>query len=240
MPLSVRVVTATGFMSLYTAFSACADEGDCDAYQWSSRSSDARLGRINASAPHTFFVLNGHEAVGCPSEDARCHDVSYLVPGDQVVLGSTNGGFVCASFVDAKAYLHVGWLPSRALAPEPAPTVNLSDWIGHWVAMESDVTIKPAAKPGALSISGDATWGGFDPERVKNGAVNTGEIAGLASPSGPTLALDETTNSDCKVWMRRLGPYLLVSDTSNCGGMNVSFLGVYTRGSSPFWWRTHK
>ena len=115
----------------------------------------------------TLFVLNGREAVECPSEDARCHDVSYLVPGDQVVLGFTNGGFVCASSSTPRHIcISVGCHPEPSF-PEPAPTVNLSDWIGHWVAMESDVTIKPAAQPGALSISGDATWGGFDPERVK-------------------------------------------------------------------------
>jgi hypothetical protein len=106
--------------------------------------------------------------------------------------------------------------------------------------MESDITIKPGAKPGTLSISGDATWGGFDPERVKKGAVHTGEIAGLASPSGPTLAFDDATDSDCKLWMHRLGPYLLVSDSYNCGGMNVTFWGVYTRGSLPYWWQTHR
>jgi hypothetical protein len=34
--------------------------------------------------------------------------------------------------------------------------------------------------------------------------------------------------------MRRLGPYLLVSDNNNCGGMNVSFWGVYKKsGTAP-------
>jgi hypothetical protein len=29
--------------------------------------------------------------------------------------------------------------------------------------------------------------------------------------------------------MQRLGPYLLVKDNNNCGGMNVSFTSVYRR-----------
>ena len=100
--------------------------------------------------------------------------------------------------------------------------------------------MKPSSKAGALSISGEATWGGLDPERIKSGAVHIGSIEGVAAPVGgslsfamtdndATLPVDQGKDTDCKVWMRRLGPYLLVSDNENCGGANVSFQGVYTR-----------
>lgn len=35
--------------------------------------------------------------------------------------------------------------------------------------------------------------------------------------------------TDCKVWLRRLGPWLVVDDNLACGGMNVTFRGVYRR-----------
>ena len=48
---------------------------------------------------------------------------------------------------------------------------------------------------------------------------------------GATLLPVETgrQGGECKVWMRRLGPYLVASDNLSCGGMNISFTGVYTK-----------
>lgn len=34
---------------------------------------------------------------------------------------------------------------------------------------------------------------------------------------------------DCTVGLRRLGPWLVVDDNLACGGMNVTFRGVYRR-----------
>jgi hypothetical protein len=92
-------------------------------------------------------------------------------------------------------------------------------------------------------FSGEATWGAFDPERVKRGAINLGSFDATATPSASdvsftvgeesTLPIDRGSESDCKVWMRLLGPYLLVSDNMNCGGMNVSFDGLYWRSARP-------
>jgi hypothetical protein len=74
---------------------------------------------------------------------------------------------------------------------------------------------------------------------VKRGAVNLGEIDAAFAPTGPALAFTMGTDatlpvtagdtSDCKVWMRRLGSFLIVDDNMNCGGMNVRFTGVYSR-----------
>ena len=35
--------------------------------------------------------------------------------------------------------------------------------------------------------------------------------------------------SSCVVKLRRRGPYLVASDNGNCGGLNVSFNGIYTK-----------
>ncbi|MBV9076797.1 MAG: hypothetical protein JO048_04870, partial [Methylobacteriaceae bacterium] len=87
---------------------------------------------------------------------------------------------------------------------------------------------------------GDATWGAFDPGRARRGAVNVGEIEAEWAPAGPTLAfalaeagpvpVAQGDEADCKVWLARLGPYLVVADNLRCGGANVSFRGVYRRG----------
>jgi hypothetical protein len=74
---------------------------------------------------------------------------------------------------------------------------------------------------------------------VKRGAVNIGEISAELQPAGDalaftmgtdeTLAFDKGDEYDCRVRLRRLVDYLLITDNGNCGGMNVRFDGVYRR-----------
>lgn len=50
-----------------------------------------------------------------------------------------------------------------------------------------------------------------------------------AKGSDATLPVDKGGEFDCQVWMPRLGPWLIVDDNTNCGGLNVTFRGVYRR-----------
>jgi hypothetical protein len=66
-----------------------------------------------------------------------------------------------------------------------------------------------------------------------------GEIAADVKPAGDrldfTMGADDTLPAeqgdqfDCKVWMQRVGPWLVVNDNHNCGGRGVSFGGFYSR-----------
>ena len=155
-------------------------------------------------------------------------------------MSRANGAFACVDFIDAKRIPHSGWLPTGAVDREVTSPPTLTDWSGAWSEIKARIRLKPSSKAGALSISGEATWGGLDPERIKSGAVHIGSIEGVAAPvGGPSVSPWGITtqrcpstrgkDTDCKVWMRRLGPCLLVSDNENCGRANVSFQGVYTR-----------
>jgi hypothetical protein len=233
------VVLANGLMLTVTS-AARADDRNCYGFGSLAEYPEVSLGRVNANAPRTYFVHNHVDADGCPNASAECRGKSYFVPGDRVILGRTNGAFVCADFIDAKGVPRPAWLPVSAVDREVTSAPPLNAWFGTWVRVESTITLKPSSHAGALSISGEATWGALDPERVKSGAIHMGSIEGVAAPVGAalsfamgdndvTLPVDKGKDSDCKVWMRRLGHYLLVSDNRNCGGANVSFLGVYRR-----------
>jgi hypothetical protein len=230
------------FRGLIVAFSALlapivaqADERDCQGVEHLSDNPKISLGAIGPTAARAYFFRNGADGKDCPNPSDKCRASSYLVPGDQIALSRTNGAFVCAEFIDVKGVSHAGWLlASDIVSPSP---VALADWTGSWSREEATITIKPASKAGALSINGQATLGALDPDRIKRGSVATGEIEGVAIPSGANLSFtmgdDGATppgdQTACKVWMARLGRYLLVSDNFNCGGLNVSFLGVYAR-----------
>lgn len=197
------------------------------------------FGRIVA-AGRTAFIKDGLAQNGCPDASAECRERAYLVAGDAVILGERRGGYVCASYRGAKGDLaRTGWIPADAVTTEPPPPVAPGDWLGTWSQAEGQIRIKPGDKPGTLSVTGDATWGLGDPERVKRGGVNMGEISGTVTPAGDgasfamgekdTLPVTKGGEYDCKVWLRRLGPWLVVEDNLACGGMNVTFRGVYRR-----------
>jgi hypothetical protein len=107
------------------------------------------------------------------------------------------------------------------------------------VGPEQSIDVEKGPRPGEVKIKGEATYGLLDPARVARGAVNSGEIEGIVKPEGSSLAFtmgdDKTlpyTEGDdyaCRVRMRLLGPFLVVVDNNNCGGMNVSFTGAYRR-----------
>ena len=92
-----------------------------------------------------------------------------------------------------------------------------------------------------VKVSGTATWGSSDPQRVKRGAVNTGELSGSGKPRGQVLAIgydpnrsgfpppEDAASNICAARLEFFGRYLVVEDNGRCGGLNVSFIGLYVR-----------
>lgn len=201
------------------------------------------LGKINDLSKRVHFLKNpllkAHAT--CPNTSTACQEKTYLVPGDEVVIIGTKGDFICASYANPKGRVTDGWLPRSAVTVvQDPPSFDAKDWIGEWQSWpEQTVVIAQADKTGLLSVKGNASWGSFDPERVKRGAVNIGSLEAEMKPEGAdlafgmgengTLPFDQADEADCKVQMQRLGSYLLVKDNKYCGGMNVSFTGVYRR-----------
>ncbi|NIX76342.1 hypothetical protein [Microvirga terricola] len=180
----------------------------------------------------------------CPSADAACRDKAYLVSGDQVIVSTAEANFVCADYVNSKGLTRAGWLPRSAIVMQPKPTsARADDWVGQWQGgPEQQISIVKAAKSASdIEISGEATFGALDPARVKRGAVNLGEVAATVTPDGAsldftmgdreTLPYEKGDDDACRVRMRLVGAFLLVEDNRNCGGMNVSFSGIYRKRS---------
>jgi hypothetical protein len=199
-----------------------------------------------ASTGRVHFVKGGEQA-GCPNASAACAMGAFVIGGDAVVVSTTSGDYACVTFTGRppKAVVTSGFLPRTQLgAPAPQAPLNVaSAWSGAWQSGdEQTITIKP--KPdGRIALHGEATWGAHDPERVKRGGVNVGDIEVEASIADGVVGFamddDGTTkpfdfkpgdnNEICRIKLWRLGPYLVVEDNVRCGGMNVTFTGVYRR-----------
>lgn len=186
------------------------------------------------------FVQSAEANPACPSLAPACRDKAYLVAGNGVIRSGSQGDFACAIYVGATGQTRSGWLPARALADEAPATVGLDDWVGTWTSgPEQTITIR--RKGDRLALSGTASYGTQDPDRVRRGAINMGSFEAELRPDGHDLAWTDrgkgtvpTFNRDdfgaCSVRMRLLPPNLVAESNAACGGMNVTFSGVYRRG----------
>ena len=240
------IIAAAGIVAALWCDTASADDTPC--YGMPPLSVDAGVApalAIVKGGDRAHFVKGGEQA-GCPSAGAACTARAFVVGGDAVVVSATGGDYACAVFTGPgpKAVSTSGFLPRAQLAAPPAGApVKISAWAGTWRSGDEQTIIIRGKPDGHLVIKGDATWGGGDPERVKRGAVNAGEFGAEGSIADGTtaFAIDgdgaikpidlklPADSSVCVVKLWRLGPYLVAADNLGCGGMNVTFTGVYRK-----------
>jgi hypothetical protein len=184
------------------------------------------IGRIKPDAAKVFFRKNGDKKNACPSMDAACQDTASLASGDLVALGAKRGPFVCADF-DKGEGDRAGWLPAETIEPAPLAT-DPAQWLGDWKRAKADISIAKARD--GFVAQGEATFGALDPEKIKRGAVHTGAFAGpLIFRDSQATLVDASAVSACALRLARAGDFLFVRDNGDCGGLNVSFSGVYRR-----------
>jgi hypothetical protein len=179
-----------------------------------------RLARVKgARGDRAYFHRDDDD--DCPQAGARCRGKAYVIPGDELIVSRTLGAWACAWYQPRRGSETVGWVEaSRLDISEAEARPALADWLGEWTFYENFVRIRRGPRAGQLAVEGQAYWRGLGDN------VHVGEIGGEVAPAGQTLALEDDT---CRVGLRLLGPYLLVDDNNQCGGVNVSFDGVYTK-----------
>lgn len=226
--LSVALLAATAL----TAVPALArDAGICRGFNFEDDPQGVDLYEVTAP-DRTYFVkgaANGAE--DCPSTSASCQARSFLIEGDKVVVNRTSGGFACGNYLNKKGSDVALWLPLSALrkvTPEP-------NWQGNWRNSEGNAIIKIRETAGGeMSVKGSASYS-------NEATANIGEFDVTGEAREPTfsfavdgdkqLRIEDVTRNDgsCTVRMAQLGPYLAVVDNNACGGLNVSFTGLYVR-----------
>jgi hypothetical protein len=206
------------------------DPANCNGAGWDDKLA-LTVSKVTAQ-PRVNFIKSPYDddftAAACPAATKACRKKSYLVTGDLVLVGKTQGDFTCVSYQSPLAKKHIwaaGWMPGAALTPvTPMPSPTTSDWIGTWHHPYGSIEIK-TGDGGKLRLEGllvvptarDFHNGGFKAQVV---------------PQNNAIAFaDDGSNygEGCLVRMQRIGPWLLVADNSGCGGAGVSFTGLYRR-----------
>lgn len=222
------------------------EEVSCLGVVSAGEESKPRLMKVAGSAPRVHFIENlSTKKPFCPTDTEACRRKGFVVPGDTVLAGVTANGLTCVSYIAPNArrtkgiYPETsGFLATSALQMQPSATPRIEEWLGTWSrSSEAEIEIK-MGRTGQLNIDGNAVWGSLDPGRVQRGAVNTGEFGYSALPKGNMIAVGEgydgtkpfgDDRSECRVKLQLFGRYLVVEDNMACGGMNVSFTGIYVQ-----------
>jgi hypothetical protein len=165
----------------------------------------------------------------CP-KDKPCgsRQKAYLVSGNVVFAGPPNRGFRCAYYGSSHGKIVAGFIPIenlQSLVEDASMSVDFV--IGTWNYEGDSIKIKAAAA-GQVSGDGQATY--QTAETVNEGAFSA--QARLAAGQKELVFKEGDDESSCVVKLRRRGPYLVASDNGNCGGLNVSFGGIYTKATT--------
>ena len=145
---------------------------------------------------------------------------SPLKANEPIVVYNVDGAWTCAALPGGP-----GWVRStdtRAITADPSPRLDM--WAGNRSGGAGRITIRRAKTFGALRMSGRGRWEGG------NGLVHTGTFTGHAAPQGNRMRFSD---GFCEIDLLLAGRYILAEDNGGCGGLNVSFSGIWTRVAAP-------
>lgn len=207
--------------------------GACDREASLSDAAKVQLARVTQK---TNLHWGNWPDEGC-QQAGTCGQERSLVAGDQVVVTGAQGDWACVWYSHPSG--RVTWrrvMPRRNLQVVRFAATPLT---GTWQAASNTLLLRPAPnRLNRLLVRGSATWPFLnDPspdaqQQIARGGIHTGEIdAATPWQAGQTSARFKDQEG-CELKVRTLGPYLLATDNGQCGGMNVTFEGIYRRTSA--------
>ncbi len=182
---------------------------------------EMRPARIAGDGPVSLYQ---DSTPGCPQKGAACKQADGPAPGTEVLVSKVHNGFACVwQSTDA-----VGWVPAARVDLSVPFDRNppLAAWAGDWKYFDNHLQIALTPDGRRLHIGGDAFWHGLN-------STHDGSVEGEAVPSGNHLSF-QSPQGDCKVRLTLVNHSLAASDNRACGGMNVTFTGIYEPAHEPF------
>lgn len=127
------------------------------------------------------------------------------------------------------------WLPKKFLETSDFnPAIDSpGDWLGKWHGTNSEITFSKGNRPSQLLLNGNANWAG-NGEGNGEGNVNVGNLEHVVvnlNNAGASYVSDI-----CQIYFKLFKIFnresLLAIDNGECGGLNVTFSGFYTKNKS--------
>jgi hypothetical protein len=221
---NVRVLTAIlGLVTANFAHGSDAKRFWCGSRDFPNEQRALQLATFSGPAGETLPIYFDGET--CPSEPASCRQQAHAMPGEELIVNHVENGWACAWYRGPKSEA-AGWVRVDKLAFQHVEQgEGMARWIGTWSFYENVIVIS-GKDDYSLRIDGRATWVGpiVNGERV----THAGAIEGDLRPTANHTHYSDK-DDDCTADLSQIGRYLIVTDKGHCGGMNVSFNGVYVR-----------
>jgi hypothetical protein len=216
----LRTVVTFLFMIFALAANANADENRYCSHDGSGGTSPTtrivtwRAGSVTPGAPATLRVA-------VDSNEPSCNDGSCVARGGAAGVEVRRAGSSVCVGVPGRGKLTTmfGWIPASRWHPTdstPQPAVR---WTGVWQNETAKITVR-SVDDGQLDIRGHAI-------RDLNADNEIfGDFVMVGKPERGAVTTKDDSDS-CKVSVRLVGDYLVAADNGACGGMGVSFAGMY-------------
>lgn len=225
--IAMIVLALAGFLPYVHGQNDRNPERWCRGGFFTRESESFRIATVRAPRGERSYFYKD-EPSECPYGRA-CRGRSYLVDGDRLVVSKTYRGFACGWYINRQGRETVGWIRTADLRIDDADaSPALVKWLGEWLYAENSIRLSNNETAELLEISGDALWKGL------GGNVHIGELEGRSKPVRNLLEYSDGDDEyDCKATMRLIGDFLVVADNMKCGGVNVTFSGIYKRAETP-------
>ena len=103
-----------------------------------------------------------------PDRCKRLQAKSLPCTGRRILTNETDDPYVCTRFKSQAFIETIGYLPRAALEIISSEHRSIQKWDGTWRRdSEAEIVLKSGGDE--VRVSGIATWGGSDPQRVKTG-----------------------------------------------------------------------
>ena len=168
-----------------------------------------------------------------PFSDLRADAVPSLwlsSRGRRIIVTRTRNGYACSiSLRPSDAGLRIGWLPLASLRRLVLPPSPPSAWIGIWrgATSQQEQSISIHRVGATLVARGLDVFD--DPYYRAQNMIPTGDFQGRIRLAGNRAKVLLAKYDPCRVSAWLFGDDLLVADNDRCGGINVTFRGIYRR-----------
>ncbi len=225
LTLSLAVLLEAGLPGSPTAFADEQPKAEQECLTYDSAYENAPLFAVKPSSGAERAYLYKQTEPCRKDQPCGSRQKTYLVSGDVIFAGPPNRGFRCVYYGRSNGKIVAGFIPVEnleAMAEDNGMSVDFL--IGTWKYESDSIEIKTAA---AGQVTGDGQAYYQTAETVNEGAFSA--RAPLAAGQKELVFREGNDESSCVVKLHRRGPYLVASDNNNCGGLNVSFNGIYTK-----------
>jgi len=184
-------------------------------------SQDFRIAVVRGDANKRSFIYTGEASPWVQNMKPK----TWVVGGDELVVNRDHKGYSCAWFISRTGRSTIGWVATSDLSfRKIAHDTSETAWLGRWTYAENEIEFTHNKVAGYLNITGSAIWKGLGDN------VHIGEFDGRYEPNNGVIQYSDGADEfDCRARLQLLGRYLIVADNLKCGGVNVSFNGVYSR-----------